>query len=174
MKDYVDQALQTASNTFHGEFVTEHRFENCIAACISNLRELDSIKRAIFYGQGFAFDSGKTCIAFPDRVDPEDPKRAELIIHGLIGAATEVGELLEVLQAVLFNQPTSIDEVNIKEEVGDVFWYFALLASSLGFTFEEAQEANIAKLRARFPNKFTEFDALNRDLSNERKILELK
>jgi hypothetical protein len=39
-------------------------------------------------------------------------------------------------------------------------------------TFGVVFETNITKLRARYPNKFTEADALNRDLTKERKILE--
>ena len=41
-----------------------------------------------------------------------------------------------------------------------------------GTSIEKARETNIAKLRARYGDKFTEFDALNRDLDVERKILE--
>ncbi len=33
-------------------------------------------------------------------------------------------------------------------------------------------ERNIAKLQARYPDKFTQEQALNRDTDNERKILE--
>lgn len=41
-----------------------------------------------------------------------------------------------------------------------------------GITFEEGLERNIAKLKARFPDRFTEEAALNRNLEKERKILE--
>ena len=36
----------------------------------------------------------------------------------------------------------------------------------------EIMSSNIAKLKARYPNKFTQEDALNRDLNVERNILE--
>lgn len=38
--------------------------------------------------------------------------------------------------------------------------------------FEECLDLNIAKLKVRFPDKFTEENALNRDLASERKQLE--
>lgn len=41
-----------------------------------------------------------------------------------------------------------------------------------GIIPEEAMEVNIKKLRTRYPEKFTEELAINRDLTNERKILE--
>jgi hypothetical protein len=39
---------------------------------------------------------------------------------------------------------------------------------------EELLQTNIDKLKARYPEKFTENDALNRDLNKERNILEGK
>lgn len=41
-----------------------------------------------------------------------------------------------------------------------------------GFIFEDSLQRNIEKLLARFPDKFTQENALNRDLDKERKILE--
>jgi hypothetical protein len=38
-------------------------------------------------------------------------------------------------------------------------------------TFEEAMATNIAKLQARYPQKFTLDNAVNRDLEKERDIL---
>lgn len=93
------------------------------------------------------------------------------ILHAVMGMVTEAGELMDAVKKyAIYGKP--IDLVNLKEECGDTFWYQALLARAAGFTFEEAQTTNIEKLRARYPNKFTEHDALNRDLGAERKILE--
>ena len=65
-----------------------------------------------------------------------------------------------------------IDLVNVAEELGDIFWYAALIAKEAGLTFEEIQAKNIAKLKARYPEKFDDVLAENRDLEKERKILE--
>lgn len=43
-----------------------------------------------------------------------------------------------------------------------------------GFTVEQARERNIAKLKVRYNDKFTEAAALERNLEEERKILENK
>ena len=90
-------------------------------------------------------------------------------IHGLMGLATEVGEFTDTLKRnIFYGKPMGEKEmVNIKEELGDLFWYMALLCDHFGFTFEDIQEANIAKLKARFPNAFNEHDALNRDTNKE-------
>lgn len=46
------------------------------------------------------------------------------------------------------------------------------VAERIEFTMEESMQKNIAKLEARFPGKFTQDKAINRDLKTERQILE--
>ena len=65
-----------------------------------------------------------------------------------------------------------LDVVNVKEEAGDILWYLAILFDELDTTFEEEMDRVINKLRTRFPEKFTESDAFNRDLEQERNVLE--
>jgi NTP pyrophosphatase (non-canonical NTP hydrolase) len=93
------------------------------------------------------------------------------ILHGAMGLCTETGEVMDALKR-FFLYGKKLDFVNLQEECGDLFWYIALIADAVGFTFEDTFEKNIAKLKARYPNRFTEFDALNRNLEKERKILE--
>jgi NTP pyrophosphatase (non-canonical NTP hydrolase) len=101
-----------------------------------------------------------------------DPARATPeMLHGAIGLATEAGELLDALKrAIYYGAP--LDRTNLVEELGDLEWYMAVLRAALGVTQEEVQRRNIAKLRARYPERFTREDALNRDLAKERAILE--
>lgn len=167
MSNYIEQALQTKSPEFHGDKVHGHVFMMRLQAAIQHLQWLDELKKALFYGklnEDIADDGGATCTAFPSIVNVD-------VIHAIIGKATEAGELLEALNGALF-EGKDFDIVNFKEEIGDGLWYDAIGLNAVGGTFEEVQATNIAKLRARFPNKFTEFDANNRDLSTERKILE--
>jgi len=93
------------------------------------------------------------------------------ILHAVMGMVTEAGELMDAVKnCIIYGKP--IDTINIKEEGGDSFWYQALLSKAAGYTFESAMEANIAKLSSRYPEKFTETAALNRDLVKERRVLE--
>jgi hypothetical protein len=57
------------------------------------------------------------------------------------------------------------------EEMGDLFWYAAFLADAMGVTFEDLFEANIAKFRARYPDKYSDDSAKNRDLESEREAM---
>lgn len=93
------------------------------------------------------------------------------VLHAVVGISTEAGELLDVAKkAMFYGKP--VDYVNLDEEMGDVLWYIAIYANQRGTTIEKLAEVNNAKLKARFPNKFTAFHANNRDLFIERGILE--
>ena len=67
---------------------------------------------------------------------------------------------------------TPLDVANAIEEVGDGMWYDAMVLRLLGSSFDQAAQINIDKLKARFPDKFTSENAVNRDLVVEREILE--
>lgn len=93
------------------------------------------------------------------------------LLHSGIGLATEAGEFLDALKKHVF-YGKDLDTVNLREEMGDVFWYCAIIADELGVDFSEVMERNIAKLKARYGEKFSEDRANERDLGTEREILE--
>ena len=76
------------------------------------------------------------------------------------------------LKGWFYGKPESIDMVNIKEEIGDVLYYLAILMDEIGTDFATEQERVIAKLRVRYPEKFTTKHATERDLIKERDALE--
>jgi len=99
-----------------------------------------------------------------------NPSNARLL-HYALGLCTEVGEPQDAIKKfVAYGKP--IDRTNIKEELGDIQWYFARMCALFGFTYEDIMQINIDKLKKRYGDKFTEHAALNRDLDAERKILE--
>lgn len=109
---------------------------------------------------------------------PDDNLKARLLVrvrevHAVFGLQTEVGELVDRFKREIFygKEP---DRTNVKEEIGDVLWYISLLLDCFGLTYEEVMEANIAKLAKRYPDKFNSKDAVNRNLSAERWVLEKK
>jgi hypothetical protein len=51
-------------------------------------------------------------------------------------------------------------------------WYISNFCKSNNFDLEEILGTNIAKLESRYPEKFTQQDALVRNLDKEREILE--
>lgn len=170
---YISKALVTLSPSWHGDKVAKNEFIEAINNAIDAANQLDKVKKTLFYGRDNNIDPrpGEASAIDANKIGDMDIGVATNIIHAIIGKFTEAGELLEMMkEAINLGQP--FDWVNIKEEVGDGFWYDAILAHECGFSFIEAQDTNIEKLRARFPDKFTEYDAVNRNLAVERKILE--
>jgi NTP pyrophosphatase (non-canonical NTP hydrolase) len=99
-----------------------------------------------------------------------DPKIVNLL-HAAIGCATETGEIQDALKRHVF-YGKELDEPNLVEELGDVLWYVALLCHTLNVDLEDAMKKNIEKLAERYPDKFTQTDAINRNTSAERVIFE--
>ena len=133
--------------------------------------ELDKIKKHIFYGKKY---DPYNCEVLPI---PEITQhllvneRRMKVIHGIIGIATEAGELLEALLGLLIDGE-DFDKINLREEAGDNFWYLAEMLTGAETSFSETQRINIAKLAARYGDKFSDQKALNRDLDKERHVLE--
>lgn len=99
-----------------------------------------------------------------------DPKVVRLL-HAAMGLTTEAGELVDMLKKhIFYGKP--LDEVNVIEELGDSFWYAAIAIDVVQTTLDEVMTRNVAKLRQRYPEKFTEQAALERNLDAERRILE--
>jgi len=92
-------------------------------------------------------------------------------LHMVLGMQTEVAEIADVYKKNIAYKKL-IDYVNIKEELGDAMWYIANLCNMHGWDLRDILDTNIAKLEARYPEKFTEEQALNRNLTVERNILE--
>lgn len=171
--DYINEAVQTKSDQFHGELVSASHVQAVVVGCIAYLQELDKIKKALFYGKEFDHPNvdGETVAQVEMFASLGGTREQDIdVVHAILGKATEAGELLEALKLGI--EGKALDRTNLMEELGDGQWYDAILANALGFTFEEVQKINIEKLRARFPDKFTEFDANNRNLDDERKVLD--
>ncbi len=93
------------------------------------------------------------------------------VAHMIYGMLTELGELADVYKKGMAYKK-NMDMINVREEIGDIMWYIAGLCDIEGFDLDKIMEINIAKLQARYPEKFDEEKALNRNLDVERGILE--
>ena len=92
-------------------------------------------------------------------------------IHMILGMQTETAELSDIYKKMIaYNK--ELDLVNAKEEIGDLMWYIANYCNLNGWDLRDIMETNISKLEARYPEKFTNENAISRDLEAERKILE--
>lgn len=92
------------------------------------------------------------------------------LLHAGMGMCTEAGEFLDMLKKHIFYGKI-LDYPNAVEELGDEEWYIALAIDEIRTTMKEVLTINIEKLRSRYPEKFSEHAAINRDVDAERKIL---
>jgi NTP pyrophosphatase (non-canonical NTP hydrolase) len=106
-----------------------------------------------------------------ERIASEEEHETMRLLHAAMGMCTEAGEAQDALKRHFF-YGAELDPVNLQEEIGDMLWYCAQMCSALGVSMEKIMERNIAKLRARYPDRFNEEDAVNRDLKKERDVLE--
>ena len=94
------------------------------------------------------------------RTQNPDLRLFETREHALKGLVAEVGEIMGLYQKRL--QGHTFDEGSLKLEIGDVMWMLAELCDCYGWTLEEVAEANIAKLRVRYPERFTTEQSIRR------------
>lgn len=90
--------------------------------------------------------------------------------HALHGLSAEAGEAAGwFLKAIYYGKGLTQEiQEKIAEEVGDCLWFCAQALTVLGKDMEEVMRQNIAKLKARFPDKFTDDLSENRNEEAER------
>ncbi len=187
--EFVPNAIRTESKV---EVIQANEFilNDTIDAVVALSEILDQIKKNSFYGKKFdeikistALNSASFFInraqlnlrLSDDSLDcgslnhKDDLKVNPRLFHAIIGIATESAELLEAMKL----DTKEFDRVNILEELGDLNWYEAIAVDELNADMEvDVLDRVIAKLRARYPDKFTSENAINRDLVKERQVLE--
>jgi NTP pyrophosphatase (non-canonical NTP hydrolase) len=84
----------------------------------------------------------------------------EQSMHALHGMVGEIGEIHSIYQKRY--QGHEIDNEHLKKELGDLLWFIAEFCTSKRWSLEEIMKMNIDKLKARYPDGFTEEDSLNR------------
>jgi NTP pyrophosphatase (non-canonical NTP hydrolase) len=175
MKDYLAQAALTAPKSMHEAKAPRLDLLCILEEIIDQGNALDILKKSLFYGKdypGEGFGSDASCLGLGASLGKHLTPLAQVeVVHGIIGAITEAVELGEALVESI-STGTPIDMVNLSEECGDVIWYLACILRHTEKDFPGLMVQNIAKLRKRYPDGFTEYDALNRNLSWERQVLE--
>lgn len=185
VKEFQQNALRTESIVP----VVETNYDLLIATFkmfIEMSKILDGIKRSIYYSNDDRLDeilSNESIRSlknqFNDLVDFMQNANSKQtvtnvdsrVLHATLGMCTEPGELSEaILDSMINGSP--LDKVNIGEEMHDSSWYHAVMHDVLDLDWNEGFAKLIAKLKERFPEKFTTESAVNRDLDKERKALE--
>lgn len=83
------------------------------------------------------------------------------ILNGCLGLSGEVGEFNDIIKKWIFHEKP-LDEEHAKKELGDAFWYLAMICESFGWDMDEIMQMNVDKLKARYPEGFDIAKANNR------------
>lgn len=92
-------------------------------------------------------------------------------LHMTLGLVTEAAEIADIFKKKLA-YGKEVDNVHVKEEIGDLMFYVVNMCTINGWDLKDILETNVNKLLIRYPEKWTSELALNRNLDQERKILE--
>lgn len=69
-----------------------------------------------------------------------------------MGVAGEAGEVIEKWKKIVAYKDGVVsgeDRDELAKELGDVVWYIAVLAHSLGLSFDDVMQRNVTKLQSR-------------------------
>lgn len=93
------------------------------------------------------------------------PINPSLLLTAAIGMGSEAGEFQEIVKKLIFQGKPYTGEIreHMIRELGDVLWYVANAATALDVTLEDIVQANVNKLRVRYPEGFEAFRSENRD-----------
>ena len=84
----------------------------------------------------------------------------DMACHAVFGLTSEAGEVAGLFQK--WYQGHELDEEHLMKEIGDCLWMIAELCTAYGISLEDVMQLNIDKLRARYPDGFSEEKSLHR------------
>lgn len=85
-------------------------------------------------------------------LNPELNKK-DVLINSVMGLCGESGEAIDIVKKWLA-QGHELDKAHLAKELGDIAWYLAEAATALDLSLEEILQANIDKLKKRYPDGF--------------------
>ena len=108
-----------------------------------------------YQGLAMRTNDGKSVVRLADAIRAgKDVFDIAGLLMGSLGLAGESGELLDLFKKWIFHGKP-LDEEHARKELGDVLWYVAEIAHSMGWDLDEIMAMNIDKLRARYPEGFS-------------------
>lgn len=165
-KKFESDVLRTESEQLHTDKVETGLLIEAMQDFIDAGEKLDNLKKSLFYGK---HHDGTVYKIIRNKKELTDINQR--LLHGIIGTATESVELVQAVVKVLLDGE-SLDDVNIKEEVGDLLYYVSLILKDQNSDYQTEANRVIKKLKDRYPEKFSSEKAINRDLNKERETLE--
>lgn len=139
--------------------------ENLLIDCVNMQEEIgDCFWYLAIYERLFGFElETNTCFQNNVGFNGSDDVLFKLVISS--------SKLLDIYKKAVFYDREEL-EMQIRTHTEEVFQLLVMLLETAGRSVEKTRTINIAKLRKRFPEKFSKENAINRNLKAEREILE--
>ena len=87
--------------------------------------------------------------------------KKDVLINGVMGLCGESGEAIDIVKKHL-HQGHELDKEKLAKELGDIAWYLAETAYALDIPLDDILQANIEKLRSRYPEGFDAEKSIHR------------
>lgn len=100
--------------------------------------------------------------ALAGRTSVEGRSDIDRLTNGALGLGGEAGEVVELVKKHRYHGH-ALDADGVKKELGDVLWYIAEVCSAVGLSMGDVAQHNIDKLRARYPEGFSENRSRDRE-----------
>lgn len=137
-----------------------------VAASVGELA--DMLKKGVYHRHGLnmprffhQIEQVKMALGYfyldPDRHGLTD--RGTMLVWNALGL---VGESGEVVSSVLWYMDEPVELGDLPKELGDTLWYIAALCSKLGLSLDEVMQANIEKLKKRYPEGYSSEASMQR------------
>jgi len=94
-------------------------------------------------------------------LNPQLDKK-DILINGVMGLCGESGEAIDIVKKWLA-QGHELDQEKLAKELGDIAWYLAETATALDLKLEDIFQANIEKLKKRYPEGFSAQRSIHRE-----------
>ena len=83
------------------------------------------------------------------------------LLDASAGLAEEAGEVLGLVRKHVFMQH-DLDRARLITELGDALWCLTAAAGAIGVSLDDVAAANLAKLRRRYPDGYSNDASINR------------
>ena len=98
-------------------------------------------------------------------LNPDLSKR-DILINSVMGLCGESGEAIDIVKKWMA-QGHDLDKDHLAKELGDIAWYLAEAATALDMDLEDILQANIEKLKKRYPEGFSSSASVNREKNDD-------
>ncbi len=110
-----------------------------------------------------------TYVQYPSevrRTSTEGQPLAKSLCVGGLGLTGEAGEVADLIKKHVFHGH-ELDRDALRKEMGDVLWYLTFLCNTLDMSPSEVIDANVRKLRLRYPDGWDQARSINRTTETE-------